>query len=285
MAGLVWQERPKLRRPVMVAGFEGWNDAGDAASDAAAWLVRIFGGTEFASIDPEEHFDFQSTRPRVELVDGISRRILWPKTTFHAVHAVDAEHDLVVLQGVEPNLRWRSFCGSVLEVAAQTGCELVVTLGALLADVPHTRPVRITGSATDTDLIERLHLQHSQYEGPTGIVGVLHDACRAAGIASVSLWAPVPHYVASPPNPPATRELLARLTDLTRMPARLGDLDDAAATWRAQVSAAVEGDDDVRAYVHQLEQQLDETEPALEMLSGDAIAAELERYLRDHRDD
>ncbi|MBV8951707.1 MAG: PAC2 family protein [Actinobacteria bacterium] len=283
MAGLVWRERPQLRRPVMVAGFEGWNDAGDAASDAAAWLVRVFGGAEFAWIDPEEHFDFQSTRPRVELVDGISRRIHWPQTTFHAVGSVEGDHDLVVLQGVEPNLRWRSFCDSVIEVARETGCELVVTLGALLADVPHTRPVRITGSATDTDLIERLHLEHSGYEGPTGIVGVLHDACRAAGLASVSLWAPVPHYVASPPNPPATRELLARLTELTRTPAHLSDLDAAAATWRAQVSAAVEGDDDVRAYVQQLEQQVDEIEPTLEMLSGDDIAAELERYLRDHR--
>ncbi len=269
----------------MVAGFEGWNDAGDAASDAAAWLVRIFGAEEFASIDPEEHFDFQSTRPRVELVDGISRRVMWPENTFHAVRSAAGEHDLVVLTGVEPNLRWRSFCDSVIEVARQTGCELVVTLGALLADVPHTRPVRITGSATDTDLIERLHLQNSRYEGPTGIVGVLHDACRVAGLASVSLWAPVPHYVASPPNPPATRELLARLTELTRLPAHLADLDAAAATWRAQVSAAVDDDDDVRAYVQQLEQQLDEAEPALEMLSGDAIAAELERYLREQRDD
>lgn len=285
MAGLVWRERPQLRRPVMVAGFEGWNDAGDAASDAAAWLVRIFGGDRFASIDPEEHFDFQSTRPRVELVDGISRRITWPENSFHAVRAATGEHDLVVLLGVEPNLRWRSFCDSVIEVARQTGCELVVTLGALLADVPHTRPVRITGSATDTDLIERLHLEDSRYEGPTGIVGVLHDACRGAGLASVSLWAPVPHYVASPPNPPATRELLARLTELTRLPAHLADLDAAAAMWRAQVSAAVDDDDDVRAYVHQLEQQLDDAGPALEMLSGDAIAAELERYLREHRND
>jgi proteasome assembly chaperone (PAC2) family protein len=285
MAGLLWRERPQLQRPVMVAGFEGWNDAGDAASDAAAWLVRIFDGAEFASIDPEEHFDFQSTRPRVELVDGISRRITWPENKFHAVRSVTGEHDLVVLLGVEPNLRWRSFCDSVMEVAQQTGCELVVTLGALLADVPHTRPVTITGSATDTDLIERLHLQHSRYEGPTGIVGVLHDACRTAGLASVSLWAPVPHYVASPPNPPATRELLARLAELTRLPARLGDLDAAAATWREQVSAAVEGDDDVRAYVHQLEEQLDQAEPDLELRSGDAIAAELERYLREQRGD
>jgi proteasome assembly chaperone (PAC2) family protein len=283
MAGLVWRERPQLRRPVMVAGFEGWNDAGDAASDAAEWLVRIFDGNEFASIDPEEHFDFQSTRPRVDLVEGISRRVSWPENNFHAVRSAAGEHDLVVLLGVEPNMRWRSFCDSVIDVARQTGCELVVTMGALLADVPHTRPVRITGTATDTDLIERLHLQHSRYEGPTGIVGVLHDACHNAGLASVSLWAPVPHYVASPPNPPATRELLARLTELTRLPTRLGDLDAAAATWRAQVSAAVEGDDDVRAYVHQLEQQLDDAEPSLEMLSGEDIAAELERYLREQR--
>jgi proteasome assembly chaperone (PAC2) family protein len=284
MAGLVWQERPQLRRPVMVAGFEGWNDAGDAASEAAAWLVRTFGATEFATIDPEEHFDFQSTRPRVELVDGIARRITWPANRFHAVHVDGSDHDLVVLRGVEPNMRWRSFCDSVLDVARATGCELVVTLGALLADVPHSRPVHVTGSATDPDLIERLHLQNSRYEGPTGIVGVLHDACRGAGVASVSLWAPVPHYVASPPNPPATRELLARLGELTRVPVRLGELDATSAAWREQVTEAVDGDDDVRAYVHQLEQQVDE-DPGLEMLSGDAIAAELERYLREQRGD
>jgi hypothetical protein len=157
-------------------------------------------------------------------------------------------------------------------------------LGALLADVPHSRPVHVTGSATDPDLIERLHLQNSRYEGPTGIVGVLHDACRGAGVASVSLWAPVPHYVASPPNPPATRELLARLGELTRVPVRLGELDATSAAWREQVTEAVDGDDDVRAYVHQLEQQVDE-DPGLEMLSGDAIAAELERYLREQRGD
>jgi proteasome assembly chaperone (PAC2) family protein len=181
-------------------------------------------------------------------------------------------------------MRWRSFCDSVLDVARATGCELVVTLGALLADVPHSRPVHVTGSATDPDLIERLHLQNSRYEGPTGIVGVLHDACRGAGVASVSLWAPVPHYVASPPNPPATRELLARLGELTRVPVRLGELDATSAAWREQVTEAVDGDDDVRAYVHQLEQQVDE-DPGLEMLSGDAIAAELERYLREQRGD
>ncbi|HZR15655.1 MAG TPA: PAC2 family protein [Acidimicrobiia bacterium] len=281
MAGLVWEDRPRLRRPVMVAGFEGWNDAGDAASDAATWIVRNFDASCFAWIDPEEHFDFQSNRPRVELVDGVTRRITWPENRFYAVATGSDDHDLVVLRGVEPNLSWRSFCASVIEVARSTGCELVVTLGALLADVPHTRPVRITGSATDPELIERLHLQSSRYEGPTGIVGVLHDECRRAGLASVSLWAPVPHYVASPPNPPATRELLARLADLTRFSVRLDSLDATAVAWREQVSEAVAGDDDVRAYVSQLERQVDEAEPGLEMRSGESIAAELERYLRE----
>jgi proteasome assembly chaperone (PAC2) family protein len=278
---LTWEQRPELRRPVLVAGFEGWNDAASAASEAAGWLTRQFGATKIASMDPEEHFDFQSARPTVELVDGVTRDLKWPATEFFAV-PVDAR-DLVVLRGVEPNLRWPSFCRDVLGVAGETGCEMVVTLGALLADVPHTRPVRVTGATTDPELMASLHLQRSRYEGPTGIVGVLHDTARAAGIASASLWAPVPHYVSTPPNPLATRALLDRLGELLGAPFELGELDELSQAWQTRVDEVVSEDDDVRTYVGQLEERYD-TEAETDVPSGETLAAEVEQFLRDRGD-
>jgi proteasome assembly chaperone (PAC2) family protein len=284
--GLVWEDRPKLRRPVMVAGFEGWNDAGDAASDAASWLAQRFGGTRFAWIDPEEHFDFQSRRPQVELTDGVTRTIKWPANECFAARIESADRDLVVLRGVEPSYRWRSFCRAVLTVASETGCEMVVTLGALLADVPHTRPPSITGAATDEELIQRLQLTRSRYEGPTGIVGVLHDACREQGVASASLWAPVPHYVAAPPNPVATRALLERFGTLVGVPLELDELAELADAWRRRVDEVVAEDDEVRAYVRKLEEQAEQTELQEDQIpSGEALAAELEQFLRDQPDE
>ena len=282
MASLAWEQRPELRRPVLVAGFEGWNDAASAASEAAGWLTRQFGATKVASMDPEEHFDFQSARPTVELVDGVTRDLTWPANEFFAV-PVDAR-DLVVLRGVEPNLRWPSFCREVLGVAGETGCEMVVTLGALLADVPHTRPVRVTGATTDPDLMANLHLQRSRYEGPTGIVGVLHDTARATGIASASLWAPVPHYVSTPPNPLATRALLDRLGHLLGTAFELGELDDLSEAWQTRVDEVVSQDDDVRSYVGQLEERYD-TEAETDVPSGEGLADEVEQFLRDRGDD
>ena len=282
MASLAWEERPELRRPVLVAGFEGWNDAASAASEAAGWLTRQFGATKVASMDPEEHFDFQSARPTVELVDGVTRDLTWPANEFFAV-PVDTR-DLVVLRGVEPNLRWPSFCREVLGVAGETGCEMVVTLGALLADVPHTRPVRVTGATTDPELMASLHLQRSRYEGPTGIVGVLHDTARATGIASASLWAPVPHYVSTPPNPLATRALLDRLGHLLGTAFELGELDELSQAWQTRVDEVVSQDDDVRSYVGQLEERYD-TEDETDIPSGEGLADEVEQFLRDRRDD
>jgi proteasome assembly chaperone (PAC2) family protein len=282
MASLAWEQRPELRRPVLVAGFEGWNDAASAASEAAGWLTRQFGATKVASMDPEEHFDFQSARPTVELVDGVTRDLTWPANEFFAV-PVDAR-DLVVLRGVEPNLRWPSFCREVLGVAGETGCEMVVTLGALLADVPHTRPVRVTGATTDPDLMANLHLQRSRYEGPTGIVGVLHDTARATGIASASLWAPVPHYVSTPPNPLATRALLDRLGHLLGTAFELGELDEISEAWQTRVDEVVSQDDDVRSYVGQLEERYD-TEAETDIPSGEGLADEVEQFLRDRGDD
>jgi proteasome assembly chaperone (PAC2) family protein len=282
MPSLAWEQRPELRRPVLVAGFEGWNDAASAASEAAGWLTRQFGATKMASMDPEEHFDFQSARPTVELVDGVTRDLTWPANEFFAV-PVDAR-DLVVLRGVEPNLRWPSFCRDVLGVAGETGCEMVVTLGALLADVPHTRPVRVTGATTDPELMTNLHLQRSRYEGPTGIVGVLHDTARATGIASASLWAPVPHYVSTPPNPLATRALLDRLAQLLGTSFELGDLDELSQAWQTRVDEVVSQDDDVRSYVGQLEERYD-TEAETDVPSGEGLADEVEQFLRDRGDD
>lgn len=289
--GLVWEQEPgPLRRPVLVAGFEGWNDAADAASSAAAWLSQHSRGTvvRIASVDPEEHFDFQARRPQVELVDGVTRSVTWPENVFSNVHA--AERDLVVLRGIEPSYQWRSFCDAVLDVAGHTGCEMVVTLGALLADVPHTRTARVTGTSTDPELIDRLGLAQSRYEGPTGIVGVLHDRCRAAGVPSVSLWAPVPHYLAAPPNPPATLALLDRARDLLGLELDLGPLERTAVTWREKVDEVALADDDVRQYVSTLEERYDDdaesdTSWGVNLPSGDELANEVERFLREQRGD
>jgi predicted ATP-grasp superfamily ATP-dependent carboligase len=288
--GLVWEERPgALRRPVLVAGFEGWNDAADAASAAAQWVSQHGGPAKrIGSVDPEEHFDFQARRPTVELVDGVTRAVRWPENVFFTVEFED--RDLVVLRGIEPSYRWKSFCNAVLAVVRETGCEMVVTFGALLADVPHTRKVRITGTATDPELIRRLDLAHSRYEGPTGIVGVLHDACHAAGVPSVSLWAPVPHYIASPPNPPATLGLLERFGSLLGLQFRLDRLEESVGTWRRRVDEVAGDDDDVRAYVQKLEERYDaESDDGAswgdDLPSGDELASELERFLREQRGD
>ena len=199
------EERPELRSPVLVAAFRGWNDGGQGASLAAGFLAKTWNAERFADIDPEEFFDFQVSRPKVSLVEGQTRRIDWPETVFYQAAIPGTERDAVLLLGIEPNMHWRTFCDLIVGLARDLGVELAVTLGSLLADVPHTRPAPVTGSATDPELIERYGLASSRYEGPTGIVGVLHDACRGAGIASLSLWAAVPHYVSLAPSPRALR--------------------------------------------------------------------------------
>ncbi|MEI8000564.1 MAG: PAC2 family protein [Actinomycetes bacterium] len=297
--GLVWEAPPgALRRPVMVAAFEGWNDAADAATFASQWLVKHGDGARVAHIDPESHIDFQSRRPQVHLVDGVTRSLTWPETSFWV--ARHPERDLIVVRGVEPSYRWRSFCDAVLEVYAATGCQMLVTFGALLADIPHTRPVRVTGTATDPALIERLGLELSRYEGPTGIVGVLHDRCRRDGIDSVSLWAPVPHYISSPPNPPAGQAILERFGRLVGVSLDLSRVGLAVERWREQIDAVAADDDDIRSYVDRLESRYDlgldddlaeDDDDSLEaswgddLPSGDEIAGELEQFLREQRND
>jgi predicted ATP-grasp superfamily ATP-dependent carboligase len=279
-------EHPELERPVLIAAFRGWNDGGQGASLAAAYLARAWAAQPFASIDAEGFFDFQATRPMVSLVEGMTRRIEWPETTFLHAPMPGAGRDAVLLLGVEPNLRWRTFTSLVAGLAKDLGTELVLTLGSLLADVPHTRPAPVTGSASDPQLIEQLGLEPSRYEGPTGITGVLHDACGRAGLPSASLWAAVPHYVSLTPSPRAARALVSRLGELLDADVDLGELDEASEAYVQQVSEAVAADPETAAYVEELEHRIDEAHEeelrsGADLPSGDAIAAELTRFLRE----
>jgi predicted ATP-grasp superfamily ATP-dependent carboligase len=273
--------RPELTRPVLIAAFRGWNDGAQAASLAAGYLARLWGANQVAEVDPEGFFDFQATRPHVSLVEGVTRRIDWPETAFYHAQPRRLDRDVVLLLGIEPNVRWRTFTELVVAHAKELGIELVVTLGALLADVPHTRPSPVTGSASDPDLVRELGLSTSRYEGPTGIVGVLHDACNRAGIPSASLWAAVPHYVSLTPSPRAAAALCDRLAHLLGIDIDTAELRQAAETYEEQVSQAVAADEETAAYVEELEQRADEMGDEVELPSGDALAAELTRYLRE----
>jgi proteasome assembly chaperone (PAC2) family protein len=273
-------ERPTLERPILIACFRGWNDGGQAASLAGAYLARQWEAARFADIEPEEFFDFQATRPQVSLVEGVTRQIDWPDNAFFHARIPSTARDAVLLLGVEPNLRWRLFTNLVVGLAKDLGVELVVTLGALLADVPHTRPSPVTGSASDPELVERLGLQLSRYEGPTGIVGVLHDACRRAELPSVSLWSAVPHYVSLAPSPKAALALCERLAQLIDVPIETGELEVAAENYQHQVSEAVATDEETAAYVEELEQRADELDEE-SIPSGESLAAELTKYLRE----
>jgi proteasome assembly chaperone (PAC2) family protein len=280
MSDLRVSRRPTLERPVLVAAFRGWNDGGQGASLAAGYLAKHWDARRFAEVDPEEFFDFQSTRPTVRLEEGYTRRIDWPETAFYHARPEGLDRDVVLLIGIEPNLRWRRFSEAIVGFAQELGIELAVTLGALLADVPHTRPTPVTGSATDPDLIERLELSASRYEGPTGIVGVLHDAWRRAGVPSASLWAAVPHYVSLAPSPKAAGALCERLGRLLGVPIETEELDEAADSYVHQVSEAISSDEDTAAYVEELERRADELEES-DIPSGEALAEALTRYLRE----
>jgi proteasome assembly chaperone (PAC2) family protein len=278
-------DRPVLTRPVLVAAFRGWNDGGQGASLAGGYLAKAWGAARFAEIDPEEFYDFQATRPHVSLVEGATRRIEWPDNAFFHAPIPGQSRDLVLLLGIEPSLRWRTFSGVVAELASELGVELVITLGSLLADVPHTRPSPVTGAATDPELIEKLGLQASRYEGPTGIVGVLHDACRNAGIPSASLWAAVPHYVSLAPSPRAALALCTRLADLVGAEIDTAELEEASERYSEQVSEAVAADAETAAYVEELEQRSDVLDQESQLPSGESIAAELTRFLREREKD
>ncbi len=320
-----WAVEPSLRDPVLVCAFEGWNDAANAATDALRFLIRQLNATDIGGVDAESYFDFQAARPQVEIANGVIKKIRWPNTRFAIARVARAERDLVLVMGVEPNLKWPAFCSEILEMAAGLGCSMAVTLGALLGDAPHSRPVRVTGTA-DAELSARLGLQKSSYRGPTGIVGILTDCSRRVGMPTVSLWAPVPHYVATAPSPMATHALLDRLAQLTGIPLPLQSLEIAGRGWQQQVTEAI-NDDNILNYVRELEDSYDHGDPddidvidednseeidfdeslgwgaytgeyededddyedddheEDDLPSGDAIARELEKYLRENGDD
>jgi len=283
MQPLQWEHRPDgLRAPAVVCAFKGWNDAGDAASSAATFVGGALGAERFATIDPEDFYDYQATRPKITLVDGQTRQIVWPAVELFAARVPRAPRDLIVVTGSEPSFRWRTFSKLVVELVEALGAQLVVTLGSLLADVPHTRPISITGLASDSTLIARLGLASSSYEGPTGIVGILHAACQEAGIPSASLWAAVPHYIAATPNPKAALALVRKLEGLVGIAVDASELESAAGDYERQVNLAVQSDPDVQAFVERLEQATgsDADEDPGPLPSGETIARDLQRFLR-----
>jgi proteasome assembly chaperone (PAC2) family protein len=284
MQDVIWNGRPSLRRPVMVCAFTGWNDAGEAASAAVSFIHGSFEAEEVASIDPEEFFDFTAVRPTVRLTEGVTREIDWPVATISAAAVPGAEGDLVMLQATEPSLRWRRYTDNLVATARELDVRMVITLGALLADVPHTRPVAITGIASDRSLVDRLGFQHTSYEGPTGIVGVLHNTCANAGIPSASLWASVPHYVAAAPNPKVALALVRAFEGIAGVVVDAGELESAAEDYERQVSAAVASDPEVKAFVERLESAADEVGPDTpdeeDLPSADSIARDFQRFLR-----
>ncbi|HEY7259543.1 MAG TPA: PAC2 family protein [Gaiellales bacterium] len=267
---------PGLRRPNLVAAFRGWNDAGGAASLAAGYLRAVTDADRCAVIDSEPFIDYQQTRPTVQLVDGDVRRLDWPETEIYA----SQKSDLVVVVGTEPNMRWRAFSGAIADLARRYRVELVITMGALLADTPHTRPVPVSATASDRELMEKFGLSRSTYEGPTGIVGVLHDACARAGLRSASLWAATPHYISASPNPQAALALLTRLSEMIGTPPGSSELERAASEYALRVASAISDDPDIAGYVQQLEEAADAADPP----SGDELAADFERYLREQGD-
>ncbi len=268
----------------MVCAFQGWNDAGDAASTAAAFMSTALGGRRFAQVDTEEFYDFQANRPRIRIDDDNEREIEWPCVEMFEATVPRASRDLVFVQGVEPSLRWRAFSSLIVELAEALGVQMVITLGALLADVPHSRPVAMTGFASDPLLLERMGASSpGTYEGPTGIVGVLHGACSDAGLPAMSLWASIPHYVAAAPSPKAALALVRRLESIVEVSVDVSDLEQASATYERQVGLAVSSDPDVQAFVERLEHDAESEEPPLQaedLPSGDLLAREFQRFLR-----
>ena len=280
MTDLNWTEVPTLRRPLLLAAFEGIFDAAESATSALKWICDRSESTPMAEIDPEMFFNFQETRPMARLAPDGSRVIDWPKTEIHAART-ESSRDLVLMTGIEPHLRWNSFADHVVEVARRSGCEMVVTVGALVSMVPHTRPFSVTGSAQHPELVRRLNLSKPSYEGPTSLAGVINERLEQANIPVIALRVAVPHYVPGPPNPKATRALLRRLQHTTGVTTDYEELDQDVVEWSTRVDQAVASDDESQEYVARLERQVDNDEELLP--SGDDLAAELEAFLRDQR--
>lgn len=278
---LRWTTRPRLRRPVLICAFEGWNDAGDASSYAARFLAERWETRPFADLDPEEYYDFTSTRPRVRLDGGRQREIVWPGNVFSAGSLPGADRDVILLSGSEPQLRWRTFCEQITQVVTELDVSLVITLGALLAEVPHSRPVSVIGTAVDDALIERLDLSRSNYEGPTGIVGVLQDACARSEVPAASLWAAVPTYVPGAPSPKAALALIERACGLLDVAVTTTDLEIATAAYERQIDELVNEDEETAGYVADLEARYDsgDTDES-DLTDTSSLVEEVERFLR-----
>jgi proteasome assembly chaperone (PAC2) family protein len=276
---LRWHRHPVLRSPIVVAAFEGWNDAGEGATGAVRVLADAWMAEPFVDLDPEEFYDFTANRPMVRLLEGRTREIDWPSNTFLHASLPDRPSDVVLLLGTEPGLRWRTFCEQIIDVVRTTDARLVVTLGALLSEVPHSRPVRVIGTAEDDDLIGRLRLRRSTYEGPTGIVGALHDALRRRGVPSLSLWAAVPTYVSGPASPPAALALVRRVVELVGAGFDAAGLEAESAEYIGRIDELVSDDDDLREFLGRLEAAYDED--AVADVDPTALIAEVERYLRE----
>ena len=290
MQPLIWESRPDgLRAPALVCAFQGWNDAAEAASSAVRFTGAAFSASRFARIDPEEFYDIQATRPTIRLVDSRTREVRWPEVGVWAARAPRAPRDLILLSGPEPSMRWRTFTGAIIDLAEAMGVQMVVTLGALLSDTPHSRPVPLMGISSDEAIADRIGLSPTNYEGPTGITGVLHNACQDAGIPSASLWASVPHYVAAAPNPKASLALVRKLESLVGVSIDASELETSVGEYERRVGAAVAADDDVRQFVERLEKAADEEaadpDAAGDVPSGDVLAREFQRFLSQRGDE
>jgi len=277
---VIFEEHPELERPVLITAFTGWNDAGESATAAATFLKEQWGARPFARLDPEEFVDFQVARPVVKLVDGVSRVIKWPSCEFSYARA--GARDVVIFIGIEPNVRWRTFATSIVDVGRSLGAERLITLGAFLADVAHSRPVPVVGSAPTPEDAERLGLQASAYEGPTGIVGVLHDISNRSQLPSVSFWAAAPHYLPAGVNPKATLALVQRVSTFLGTDVDVTELLPSVESWEQRVSELVSENEPLTEYVHRLEEAATDEIQIGNLPSGEALAAEVERFLREH---
>jgi proteasome assembly chaperone (PAC2) family protein len=282
---VLWESRPALRSPVLIAAFHGWNDGGSAATLAASFVRTSLDATRFATIDPDDYVDFQQSRPRVSLDEGLTREITWPDTEFFQAALPGANRDVVICIGTEPNLRWKAFANEISDLATGLGVDLALTLGGLLADTPHTRPVPVTGSAHDGELAARLDLRTAQYEGPTGITGVLHDTFARRDVPSASLWAAVPHYIATNTNPAAALALVRQLENILEVQLHPDELESASEVFLRQIAQVLESDEETAAYVSELERRdVDDDDEDDEIPTGDELAEELQRFLRERRE-
>lgn len=267
-----------LRSPVMIAAFEGWNDAGESATGAIQHLLTSWTHHKLANLEPEDYYDFQVNRPTIKVDEKVVREIIWPNTVIFEVSTPHLEHDFLIVKGIEPSMRWKSFVTEILDVADDYEVSMSIALGGLLSDSPHSRPITVTGSGSHPDVAVRLGVEISKYEGPTGIIGVLQEAAFRRGIDAVSLWASVPHYVSTPPCPKASLALINALEDFLEISIPLGDLPERSEAWERQVDQMAQEDSEVGEYVRQLEKTKDETD--IPSITGDSIAKEVERFLR-----